>query len=78
MYSSTSWSPVTADTRQEVTTRKHFQQTCTGSELLTVRSTVAHHQVGRLALEVADDLLSGGHLTGSRQHGSCDADTALS
>lgn len=66
------------DTQQEVTTWKHFQQSCTGSELLTVWSAVAHHQVGRLTLEVTDDLLSGGHLTGSRRHGSCDADTALS
>lgn len=78
MYSSTSWSPVTVDTQQEVTTWKHFQQSCIGSELLTVWSAVAHHQVGRLTLKVTDDLLSGGHLTGSRRHGSCDAGAALS
>lgn len=33
---------------------------------LTVRSAVAHHQVRRLALEVADDLLGRRHL---RRHG---------
>lgn len=48
---------------ETVETSEHVK---TGSEPLTIRSSVTHHQVGRLTLEVTDYLLSCGHLSGRK------------